>query len=339
MNSKLVAALMACLLAACGGGGGGAPADGGNGSGNGNGPGATTGLVPTAPAPGVTLYANAADLRPLIDHARWQYRGVRKDVDGSVLTRYTSSLSQNSASGAVHETENQVFLDGDETSAIELSAGNVIVQATDPLGVGSNGVVAMTELRSPVRVNDQYTQYEHNDLPTGIDVDGDGRADVADVAIYSRVQGNESVDLTELNRTVTALKVETTLLVRVKNSSDGTARPVISQVQTQWYVAGVGIVRRSLSAVATNGIGGIGPVAYDELLFSWDGVTQGIGSIGPRAAIVPGASPLLLLPRPLAATTLGDRALLLSESLQASDPGALTFGVFDKRGVLQSTSS
>lgn len=338
LRSRLSCLLLATILSACGGGGGGG--GGGDSSGGGGGsagpsPSASTGLVPSAPAAGATLYADAAALRPLIDGARWQYRGVEKAADGSTTIRYTASVSRKSLGGSWEETDSQGFLGDDEITTIALSSGSIVAQVKDPLGVGSSEVVAITELRSPVRVNDQYTQYERSDLSTGTDVDGDGKVDLADVAIYTRVIGSEDVELPELARTVTAVKVETTALIRVKRSSTGAALPVSNLVQTQWYVAGVGVVRRSLSAASTTG--GVGPLAYDELLFSWDGVTQGLGALGPTAASVPNSPTFLLLPDTLAATTLGDRALVLAGSLQANNPGALTFGVFDKRGVLQST--
>jgi hypothetical protein len=336
LRSRLAYIVIASVISACGGGGGG----GGGSAGGGSPPvdpgsSAGTGLVPAAPLTGASLYANAADLRPLIDGASWQYRGVAKDADGRTATRYIASIGHKLIGGSLQETERQVFTESTDTSAIALSGGSIVSQVKDPLGVGSNEVVAVTELRSPVRVNDQYTQYERSDVQTGIDIDGDGKADVADVAIYARVIGNESVELPELARSVTAVKVETTALVRMKRSSSGATQPVTTLVQTQWYAAGVGVVRRSLSAVSTTG--SVGPLAYDELLFSWDGVTQGLGSQGPTPAWVPSSPSLLLLPDTLAATTLGDRALVLAGSLQASDRGALTFGVFDKRGVLQST--
>jgi hypothetical protein len=333
LSSRLTCILIAAVMSACGGGGGGggSPADTASGS-------QGTGLVPTAPLAGATLYANAADLRPLINGARWLYRGVEKAADGSAGVRYTASVSQESVAGSLQENETQVFLDhdSDNVAAIALNGGSIVVQIKDPLGVGSSEVVAITELRSPVRTNDQYTQFERSNVQTDSDVDGDGKADLADVAIYSRVIGNESVELPELARTLTAVKVETTALLRMKKSSDGATLPVSTVVQAQWYVAGVGVVRRTLSAVSTTGT--LAPLAYDEVLYSWDGVTQGLGALGPTAARVPDPSSVLLLPDTLAATILGERALVLAGSLQASDPGALTLGVFDKRGTLQSTT-
>jgi hypothetical protein len=292
--------------------------------------------VPAAPVAGATLYANAQDLRPLIDGAAWQYRGVKNSADGSTITRYTSSVRQKLVGDTLQETEDLVFLEDGESSAITLSSGRIIVQVRDPLGIGTSEVVALTELRSPVRVNDQYTLLERNDVPTGVDIDSDGKADHADFAVYSRVIGNESVQLPELARTLSAVKIETTALVRYRKSSTGDSSPVSSLVQTLWYVAGVGPVRRSLSAISTSG--SVGPLVYDELLFSWDGVTQGLGALGPTAATVPNRPGLSLLPDTLAATTLGDRALVLTGSLQASDPTAMAFGVFDKRGTLKSVA-
>lgn len=291
--------------------------------------------MPAAPATGATLYSNATVLRPLIDGARWQYRGTVTPGSVGTPTRYTASVTHALTGGSLQEAESMVFLEASSVSTLSSSGASIVAQIRDPLGTGSSEVVAVTELRSPVRINDQYTQYERSDVPMGSDIDGDGQADIADVAIYSRVVGDESVELPELARAVVALKVETTALVRVKNSSNNAQPPVGTLVQSQWYAPGIGIVRRTLSSPTTNG--SVGPLAYDEVLFNWDGVTQGLGALGPTPAQVPKPPPLLLLPDTLAATVLGDRALVLTGSLQLSDPGALTFGVFDKRGTLLST--
>lgn len=319
---RLTCLLVASILSACGGGGGGeggTPVDPGAG-------GTSTGLVPAAPEVGATLYANAADLRPLIDGARWLYRGTSRPGGGDPTTFYTASVSQALVGGSLQETERQVFLEDSSISALSQSDGNIVAQISDPMGIGSSEVVAMTELRSPVRINDQYTQYERRDVPMGTDIDADGRSDIADVAIYSRVIGDETVELPELARTVTAVKVETTALVRVKNSSSASQPLIVTLVQTQWYASGIGVVRRTLSSPTTNG--SVGALDFDEVLFNWDGVTQGLGALGPTGAA---------LPEPEAATVLGDRALVLAKSTQPSDPGTLTFGVFDKRGSLLST--
>lgn len=330
-RSHLVCLLMVAFLAACGGGGGGGdgsvPTDPGAGGG-------ATGLVPAAPSLGATLYSNATVLRPLLDGARWQYYGAGSPNGVDTPTRYTASVSHKLVGGSLQETESFVFLEADGVSTLALSGTSIVAQVRDPLGIGSSEVVTITELRSPVRANDQYTQYERSNVSLGSDIDGDGQPDVADVAIYSRVIGDERVELPELSRSVMALRVETTALVRVMNSSNQSQPPVGKLVQTQWYAAGIGVVRRTLTVPTTSS--GIGPIAYDEVLFSWDGVTQGLGALGPTPAWIPNSVPSVLLPDTLAATVVGDRALALTGSLQLSDPGALTLGVFDKGGALLS---
>ena len=326
---RLTCILVAAVLTACGGGGSG-------GNGGDTGVGTATNLVPAAPALGATLHAHAAELRPLIDGAQWQYRGVQNTSDGSAPVRYTASTSQKLVGGNLQETDNGVFLAGEASGVVALHGGSVVVQVKDPLGIGSSEVMSVTELRSPVRVNDQYTHYERRDVSTGTDIDGDGKTDVADVAAYTRVIGNESVELPELARALTAVKVETTVRARVKKSSDDTTLPVTTLVEARWYVAGVGVVRRSLRWDTAPS--GASLPAYDERLFSWDGVTKGLGALGPTPATVPNASSSQLLPDTLAAATVGDQGLVLANSLQAGDPDALTFAVFDKRGMLQSVT-
>jgi hypothetical protein len=322
MSRRLLFGLaLAGALAGCGGGGGGSGGSGG-----------ITSLVPTPLAPGAVLVANAADLRPLRDGAQWQYHGTGRPNGGAIATYYTATVQQRaSAGGGFAESSDSVLLAGSDTSTVLLAGGAVSVQATDPLGTGSAEVVTFTELRSPVRINDQYTQLERNDVPLGADIDGDGKPDVADVAFYATVIGTENVVLRELARTISAVRVDVTALVRAKKSSDGTALPVVRVVQTNWYATGIGIVRRSQTAPATTGIG---PVENDETLFSWDGVTEGLGSIGPTPIHVPASSSLL--PRALASAVVGNSALVAMDTLDFTDPTSLTLGVFDKRGNLQS---
>jgi len=332
-------ALLVSLLAACGGGGGGgggSDAPSGSGTSGGSVP-AVPGLVPAAPAPGAILYASAAELRPLLDGARWQYRGHELAAGTGAGARYTASVTQKATAGGVVETESLVFRDEETSSLLSLSAGTVFAQIKDPFGIGSGEVLSLPELRSPVRENDQYTLLERNGMALGGDVDGDSKADVGDVAIYARVIGQDSVELPELVRTVTAVRVETTALVRAKKSSDGSTMPVRMVVRNQWYLPGVGVVRRTLSAVSATGAAG--PLAYDERLFSWDGVSQGLGALGPMPAVMPGLSPRTLLPQTLAAAVVGEQALVLAGDSFISNTSQLRVGVFDKRGALKSANA
>lgn len=330
MSRRLLVCLaLALSLVGCGGGGGGGGTTGGTG---GSGP---TSLVPAAPTPGATLVADASTLRPLRDGSQWQYHGTVLASSGAIASYYVASVRQQASAGAFIETGDSVLGSGTtENVTVSLAAGVVNVQTVDPLGIGGTQVANYIELRSPVRVNDQYTQFEQEGVPLGVDIDGDGRTDVADVAIYARVVGNEDVVLRELSRTVAAIRVDTIGLVRAIRSSDGVALPVANVLQSTWYAPGLGVVRRTVTAASTSGTG---PVDHDEKLFSWDGVTEGLGAQGPTPARVPFAiAPrLTLLPSPLAAAAVGNQALVMADTLRSTDPTSLTVGIFDSHGRLQ----
>ena len=313
--------LSTIFLNACGGGGS---------SGDSN---ASQSMVPTPSSPGAVLYANAADLRPLRAGAQWRYHGT-VSTSGGIGTYYTASLTQKAGSGQeVIESSSDVLLSGNDSIGVAISSGNVVQQVTDPFGLGNNEVVGMIELRSPVRINDQYTLIERNDVPLRGDIDGDGKEDVADVALYSVVKGTENVSLPELGRTVSAVRVDVTGAVRAKYSSNGSLQPIQRVVESSWYAAGIGVIRRTRTAIST---AGVGPVERDETLFSWDGITEGLGAVGPMPAKLPQQpDPLLLLPTVHAAAVVGDSAIALADSSNPGDPPATNVAIFDKRGTLQ----
>jgi hypothetical protein len=331
MSIRLLAGVALTLsLVGCGGGGGGGGSTTGGTGGNG-----TTSLVPAAPTSGATLVADASTLRPLRDGSPWQYHGTVLAASGAISSYYVASVSQQASAGAFKETGDNVLGSGTtETVTVSLAAGVINTQAVDPLGIGGTQVANYIELRSPLRANDQYTQFEQAGAQLGGDIDGDGKADVADVAIYARVVGNEDVVLRELSRTVAAVRVDTIGLVRPIRSSDGVAMPVVNVLQSTWYAPGLGIVRRTQTAASTSGTG---PIDHDEKLFSWDGVTEGIGAQGPTPAKISFAiaPTLTLLPSPLAGAAVGSQALVMADTLHSSDPTSLTVGIFDSHGRLQ----
>ena len=57
----------------------------------------------------------------------------------------------------------------------------------------------------------------------------------------------------DIQRTVTALRVDATFLVRFKKSGDGKYLPLETFTQSEWYVPGVGVVRRTSVEPADNG--------------------------------------------------------------------------------------
>lgn len=252
LRTMLAAALLAGLLAGCGGGGGGD--DGPD----------TSGLVPTAPALGATLYADATVLRPLVPGASWQYAGT---APGNVA--YTSSVTHAAASPGVLETATNTFNGGAGSVHVAIVNGDVV--QPDPEDLDGDGVADISnaiELRSPVRVNDQVVVFDRR-LPGALDdVDGDGRAETFDLAAYSRVIGTEDVALDGLP-TQHAVRVDHVVAGRVILSKDGQATPVISATQSVWYAEGLGIVRRRLDAPALDGVN---RDITDERLTGWDGL-------------------------------------------------------------------
>lgn len=288
-------------------------------------------MVPAPGALGAVLAQNASDLRPLAAGALWEYRGSELQSDGSRAT-YNSSVRQTAGvAGAVTEASTNVLASGSTDSQTVLATGgNVLVRVTDPLGIGSTENLDMIELRSPVRVNDQYVQLERNDVDIGLDADGDRLSDRVDLAIYRTVVGEESITLAGPGRTYVAVRVDTTFLVRIKRSSDGGVLPMLKSVQSDWYVSGLGVVRRTMTEPSET----VGPTTTEEVLARWEGVNTPAGLAGPALMTVAsgatfGAS---ALGRVNAVASTGDTALVSMQSTNSMPGGSI--GVIDASGVV-----
>jgi len=247
----LVLALTA-LLAACGGGGGD------------SGPPPRASMIPTAPTPGATLYADARTLHPLAPGALWSYAGTHTPP-GLAALAYSDNVTQVArVDGSVDENGDNVFGSGASTQQVQQAADSVRVTAFDYSGAALPAL--STELRSPVRVDDQIAVVEQTVANSGYDVDGDGRNDTVDFATYRRVIGNETV-ATPLYGSITALRVDVVYLTRFVASSTQQVSPIVSFVQSLWYVPGVGVVRQRLSVPSTSGI----DETWDEVLSGFSG--------------------------------------------------------------------
>jgi len=332
IRSAVLAGLASALLAACGGGG-----DAGPGTATTLGIGTdavavragTTGFVPAAGAAGEVLHADATLLRPLRDEALWVYRGTR--AAGSARLVYASFRQTVASADGYTERVSSPLEGASGVQRLSVSAGTVFVR--DPLQwPGEVSVDSVVELRSPVRRGDQVTLVDRSGVALREDLDGDRQVDRLDIASYSRVVGDEDVELPELGRMLRALRVDVTTVSRVQRSSRAQPDAASTVVVSQWYAPGIGLVRRSATAPSSLGIG---PVDTDERLQYWDGIDRGIGLV-PSAAVAGSGTNGLgpWLEAPWAAVRSGDRAFVLtprSGGLQRADLGVV-LSVLDRRG-------
>lgn len=252
LRALAMAAVATLALAGCGGGG---STDDENDD--------STGLVPPAPTLGATLYSDATVLRPLVDGASWNYAGT--SPDGA----YTNVVTHTEVAVGVNEAGTNILDSGAHTVHVAVVNGNVV--EPDPADANGDGLpdyANSIELRSPVRVNDQIVVVDKR-LADGIaDIDGDGRKEAFDVAMYSRVIGNEDVVLDGLP-TLRAVRVDRTTKARIVLSKDGKALPTYTTTYSVWYAPSVGIVRRRFESPKDDGTG---TDVADERVTGWFGL-------------------------------------------------------------------
>jgi hypothetical protein len=327
---SMLAGAMALLvvLAGCGGGsGGGSP---------GAGPAPVpppveqpTGLVPAAPQPGAVLYTDASVLRPQRAGAVWHYRGTDRPYGaGSAPTIYTNDVMQVQAGAGPAEQSSDPLHTGPDTSGLTVNAGAVATSSTLDFS-GTPEVVSLMELRSPVRVNDQFTVFERHYDDAGTDYDFDGKHDSLDVAMYALVIGQEQIDLQNA-RGVLATRVDTVLLARVRYSSKGAYSDVVQFTQSRWYAPGIGIVRTRGDQPGPNIL--TTRHVTDESLVTWDGLTGGLGPMAIVNGTVPsGPSAGKALTTPLDAVAFSDHALVVTDNFD----NTFALSQLDLRGNVQ----
>lgn len=251
---RLLALAAATTIAVTGcGGGGGSTDDDDQG---------VTGLVPAAPTPGATLFSDAKVLRPMKAGARWEYAGT---ADGAA---YSNVVTQTSAAVGVTESGTNTLNMGSASVNVAQVNGNIVqVDPVDFDGDGVPDISNLIELRSPVRQNEQFVVIDLR-LPNALpDLDGDGRGEHLDIAVYNRVIGTEDVVLAGLP-TQRAVRVERTGLSRVVMSKDGQKLPTVTAIATTWYAPSVGIVRRHFDRPTDDNTG---RQIIDELATGWSG--------------------------------------------------------------------
>lgn len=222
--------LVAGVLAACGGGGGDA----------GLSP-SPSGLMPPPPEAGAVLLDDATVLHPARDGSQFVYGGT------AGARSYANQVLQQAQAGGFSAQTSNLFDEGASLVRYNVGGGSVtLVQPMDLTGDGRADLDHLLELRSPVRLNDQYPVADLH-LPGSVpDQDGDTFAETADLALYRRVVGWEAVSLPTLP-TQQALRVDLVILRRITGSAGQQAGAVTTTTQSIWYVPGLGIVRQSLS--------------------------------------------------------------------------------------------
>ena len=293
-RKKFLIGLVVLALTACGGGGGGSAPTGGSPAAPPSAP-TLPSLVP-APLPlGTVVAQSALSLRPLADGMVWHYRGkdFSRPANGFAYGIYnnTASLSQTAGSAALTEVINNPFGIGSGIQSVRVDGSTIVnvydVELTDNIIIGDHVSV---ELRSPVQVNDQYVVFERNGFNFGEDVDGDGRSETADVAVFRRVIGLEDLNVRGV-AFAGAVRVDT--ITRLRLHPTGGAAPAIGEfVQSDWYAPGVGIVKKQARVVNSTL-----PIELEEELVAWDGITSGLGAMAPvtlqYSVAGAGMSPLL----------------------------------------------
>lgn len=293
---------LALLLTACGGG---TSSSGGGTS--------TTGIVPTPGSIGPVLYSDATVLRPTLNAATWTYRGTTVDHMGASPVTYTNTVSQSSSGTGFVEISSNMFNKGSDT--LQLLSSTSQVKATTSLGNPFTGkTISLTypEINGPVHAGDQVTIYQDHQDDSGFDVDGDGKHDAVDFAIYRIVVGTETVNVPNMS-SQQAVRIDTIALARFSLSATGNYTPIQTILtQSTWYAPNVGVVRQRLitpiSATDNN--------VTDETLVNWDGVTQGWGYSAFQTAVVPDGTPTFAgtpVPSAQAVATYADHALILTE--------------------------
>ena len=261
---------LAAVLIACGGGGGSDVAVAQP---------PLASLVPVARPVGATIAADASIFRPLKVGSKAVYRGEISESNSASVNVFTSEETQSEAlvNGVrVSETRS----DGKGEGPSDIFVVNGTIKAIDSVDFAGKGVaerVELIEMRSPVRIDDQWTSFEKRFDDTAFDFDGDGKKDKLDVAIYSRVVGAETISLPNLPD-MQALRVDTYVSTRYISSATGLPSVTVElpPVKT-WYVAGVGLVRQTITTPTSANTS----KTEDLKLTSWDGLTTGIGAMTP----------------------------------------------------------
>lgn len=295
-----------------------------------------TGMVPDAGVAGAVLYTEAASLRVLRDGASWTYHGIdQQEGATSPGTEYFATVTHSTVAGAIVERGSNGLNAGPAPGAAVRYEGGAWIYA-DQLALSPAQPALplnLIELRSPVRVNDQYTSIDRR-VDSGSDFDGDKVNDAVDIAVYARVAGEELLDLPNRLQ-VKAVRVDMVASLRPVSSKTGATGPTFTSLRSTWYAPGVGIVRMRSEEpdlqqpTRPNRI-------VTESLQNYDGGSEGLGHTAGTPALFPvGSSGAgTALPVPVDAVALDSTAVVLSPHPDQSASAGFAVAQLDARGAV-----
>jgi len=223
---------------------------------------------------------------PQVDGATWTFWGRRTDEAGAELLQYQASysLARSGNDWLLKSTSSANDGEGSERWAI---VGGEVQQVGQVQFVPGQPAEELRYvlLRSPVRAGDQITAFTKH-VEAWSDVDGDGKADPADWASYTRVIGAETVTLAD-GTPVSAVRVDVHLLHRVWLSKTNRYSEVLEFTWSHWFAKGLGRVRRQLPSPTPTGL----ILKNDERLVTADLVNAGVGTTPPTPLAIPLNSP------------------------------------------------
>lgn len=270
------------------------------------------------------------------DQAVFSYRGTDMRSGGPVY--FSDVVQQSAVSGGVSESSTNSFNGGPSAPVTVLLDAGAIVQPT-PMQFSANGAletIRLTELRSPIRVNDLYIHADRHIADYGQDLDGDKVNEAMDVAMYSQVMGAEVIDLPSRAQ-VSTVRVDTKLRARIQYSKDKSYSPIVESTLSAWYAPGLGLVKAHTVAIDATS-----PSLYqEEVLVSWDGIDRGMGAMAIAAPVAPANSNIAgnALPIPADVVAFADHAVVLSNIPMQSAATGFALSHIDTRGqVVASTA-
>ncbi|MBQ0932688.1 hypothetical protein KAK07_08910 [Ideonella sp. 4Y16] len=294
----------------------------------------TSGLLPTAPAVGATLHVDATVLRPLRDGTVSVYRG--RTINSGATTEYDNTVTQSvSGTRLLDQASNDLGQGPATADPVVVANGRVTMNTSMPwTDGGPQNPFELVLLSSPVRLGERHVAIDKRYTDVGTDLDGDKLNDQMDVAIWTLVKSEDTIDLPQRSD-VKAVRVDTEIRLRARYSSDGSTSDVVSATVSEWYAPGLGLVRRTLDLP-----GSIPRAQAEEVLVTMDALDTGLGYTPLQVQVGASGSPVAgqTLPEPRAAAAWDSHAVVATSIPGRRASEGLAFSQLDARGQVIKTA-